>query len=714
MKIAYSEQSVERIGVQNENRFSIKATGKAFRILSSGLYKEKILAIVRELSCNAYDAHVDAGINEPFDVHLPNSFEPFFSIRDKGKGLSEHHMRTVYTTYFESTKTDDNNQIGGLGLGCKSPLCYVDKFTVTSYHEGQRKIYTVFFDETDTPSITLMSSEKSNSPSGLEVSLPVMPQSFKEFKEKAELVYSFFPMLPNVIGNPDFNISAHDIILKGTNFEIIHSGFYSHNKPAKAIMGVVAYPIDPHAISELLPTRSNLEYELLNMKTHIYFPVGDLDITAGREELSYDQRTKNNIVTRVKEVLEEIPFIVMREVQECKNEFEVRKYYGRVMHGAIKSCFPSSAFLYNGKLISGRNFEIHFKADFPDIAISTYDLSQSKRIKSTEYSLATSGEYKYQINACNDPIIIIDDVANKTVISRMRRFLIENPEKKSRIMVLKVCSGYDKNNENLNKFIELLEGAEFIYLSSLPKMEPIPKKPVSAKILENWWAYYSYGKKYDWDRTEIDASISGIYAKTVSSRVVRDDGEVVNNFKDFLTSARAVGLLDKEPIYAFPKSIMDNIISNNANWVEVFSHVRKKFMEKCEKENLFDILSKRKSASLFHKISSQDRFIFDSVTKNMEGNHPIAELYNNWKSYNSLSPNLNLTESLKIMEFLEIELPPFETDLEHQWAHINKRYPMMEYLMKVPRWDRVQDVMTTHLRDYIEIVDKNILNSPQE
>jgi len=53
--------------------FRIRNSAKAFNILSSGLYANKIRAIIRELSCNAVDSHIAAGRSgTPFDVHLPN------------------------------------------------------------------------------------------------------------------------------------------------------------------------------------------------------------------------------------------------------------------------------------------------------------------------------------------------------------------------------------------------------------------------------------------------------------------------------------------------------------------------------------------------------------------------------------------------------------------------------------------------------------------
>ena len=96
--------------------FRIRNSAKAFNILSSGLYANKVKAIVRELSCNAVDSHAAAGKHDtPFDVHLPNQLEPWFAIRDYGTGLSHEQVTNIYTTYFESTKTASNEFIGALG-----------------------------------------------------------------------------------------------------------------------------------------------------------------------------------------------------------------------------------------------------------------------------------------------------------------------------------------------------------------------------------------------------------------------------------------------------------------------------------------------------------------------------------------------------------------------------------------------------------------------
>ena len=125
--------------------FKINASGHAFKILSSGVYEHKIKAVVRELGCNAYDSHVEAGKEDvPFLVHVPNTLEPWYATTDFGVGLSEQQVMNLYTTYFESTKQESNDLIGGLGIGSKSPFAYTDQFTVVSTYDGVCSTFSAY------------------------------------------------------------------------------------------------------------------------------------------------------------------------------------------------------------------------------------------------------------------------------------------------------------------------------------------------------------------------------------------------------------------------------------------------------------------------------------------------------------------------------------------------------------------------------------------
>lgn len=77
MKLKHDDIPIETGGLADEGEFRIKASSTAFAILSSGLYSNKFKAILRELGCNAYDSHVEAGYPEkPFTVHLPTRLNP--------------------------------------------------------------------------------------------------------------------------------------------------------------------------------------------------------------------------------------------------------------------------------------------------------------------------------------------------------------------------------------------------------------------------------------------------------------------------------------------------------------------------------------------------------------------------------------------------------------------------------------------------------------
>ena len=138
MKIKCDDEVIIGSSDADDSTFTIKASGKAFDILSNKLYKYKVRAVVRELSTNCDDAHkLNGNENRPFYIKAPTRLDPRFVIRDYGPGLNHNDMMTMYKTFFESTKNNSNDFIGALGLGSKSPLSYTSTFNVVSYHDGK-------------------------------------------------------------------------------------------------------------------------------------------------------------------------------------------------------------------------------------------------------------------------------------------------------------------------------------------------------------------------------------------------------------------------------------------------------------------------------------------------------------------------------------------------------------------------------------------------
>jgi HSP90 family molecular chaperone len=197
MRLLATNQNVEISGSEGSRSFSIEGSAKAFLILSDTLYSNKIRAVVRELSTNAYDSHIDAGCaDKPFDVYLPTSLEPSFKIRDYGIGMSHEDCMTLYTTYFRSTKNNSNDSVGCLGLGSKSPFAYADSFTVESFFNGTKRVYTGY-KNTNGPQFDLMHQEDTDEPNGICVIVPVQRYDNSSFLSEAKHVYKTFDVRPN-------------------------------------------------------------------------------------------------------------------------------------------------------------------------------------------------------------------------------------------------------------------------------------------------------------------------------------------------------------------------------------------------------------------------------------------------------------------------------------------------------------------------------------
>lgn len=310
--------------VGSVNSFSIKATAKSFAILSSGLYANKIRAIIRELSCNALDSHVAAGkIDIPFVVHLPNSMEPYFSVRDFGTGLSHDQVVGIFTTFFESTKTGSNDFIGALGLGSKSPFSYTDNFTVTAVQAGRKGVYTAFINEEGVPSIALMMSEDTDEPAGVEVKFAVTERyDFSKFREEAQVVFKFWKNRPTMTGDSGFKFL--NAVYKDQNIVPgVHSIDDPYRTTSTAIMGNIAYRIEVPAADTTISPHLR---QLLNCGLVMEFNIGELDFQASREGLSYIPLTINSIKAKLEALAAQLTVHLAAEADKIENLWERSAY----------------------------------------------------------------------------------------------------------------------------------------------------------------------------------------------------------------------------------------------------------------------------------------------------------------------------------------------------------------------------------------------------
>ena len=300
-------------GISGTSEFKIQASSKAFSILSDGLYSNKIRAIVRELSTNALDSHVEAGkADVPFDVHLPTELAPYFSIRDYGVGLSQEEVEDIYTSYFTSTKTDSDDFVGALGLGSKSPFSYTDNFSVTAIKDGIKNSYTSFITDDGIPAVALMDSSPTDETSGVEVKFSVNSDDHWTFAGEAKTVYTMFEVEPNFIGR-EVTVNKHkytrENIIPGVNLR----EYQRWDNDNVVVMGSIEYPLEP--AKETIP--EELHY-LFKQGLEIRLPIGLVEMSASREGLSYTPHTIKNVI----KVLQDIDAGLDKDFEEITKEYD--------------------------------------------------------------------------------------------------------------------------------------------------------------------------------------------------------------------------------------------------------------------------------------------------------------------------------------------------------------------------------------------------------
>lgn len=327
MRITQSRSKAIKYGSKGSKSFGVNTqNSKFFRVMSDTLYTDKIGSIIRELASNAIDGQRAQGnLDTPFDIFLPCRQNPKFCIRDYGTGLSPEDIEGVYTRYFESTKDQNEDDIGGFGLGAKTPFAYTDSFIVRSYYNGQVFTYTIAFSG-DEPEYELQFVQDTNEPNGLEVYFDVDPEDFREFATKAFQTLIWFDYVPNVwTGSEDENgffkvASNYDNyreriadFRKTTCYEdenmIVCPTSYSNpfeyrgsylKSDICVIQGGVLYPVSEGASPSIREFVDKIPNNYTIITKH---KIGEISLTPSREQIEESKQTIKNIEAKIKVIL---------------------------------------------------------------------------------------------------------------------------------------------------------------------------------------------------------------------------------------------------------------------------------------------------------------------------------------------------------------------------------------------------------------------------
>jgi hypothetical protein len=603
MKPYETKQTFETFGADNlkEQTFRIKQSKEAFKILSSGLYSDKILAVVRELSANAWDSHRMAGkANIPFTVHLPNQFEPYFSVRDYGVGLSEKEVLNLYTTYFDSTKRTSNDATGMLGLGSKSPFSYTDQFTVTSIYNGVQYVFSCFISEEGVPSVSKLSEKKlSNKVSnGLEVHMAVQENDFNAFRNKATDVFRYYEVKPEIVGQSidfdnDYELEYSHTLKSGVTVKRYardnHYGRSVTYNGGVIIQGACAYPIE---LSQLTNNQYGTIYSVLEDYT-IDVPIGNISITASRESIEYDKPTVAFLKRIAEELLDELCKEHIKTLSSIDLHWDVFIKAVEIQHQSrVISKHLNSKIVWKGKTFDEVLDNVTLDFSTPDT--DEHGVKRSKPYASLQYATKQDinyyknftlnksfTDYKQSIRPEKNIVFVVD----MEKAHRFKHILTYNYGQGSDNVpnTLYFVRPFEGKAEKVWKQVnKICKGATIVKLQDLP--EP-PKELTSdgkVKIKKKLKIRNSWG----WDDTSDDVELSdgGLYVDLVRNTV--KDYHSNSNYGTLIADAKKLGVLDEDvTIYGIPASYK-NIPNQHSGWTNVHDLIANNIKKKIKGKNI--------------------------------------------------------------------------------------------------------------------------------
>jgi hypothetical protein len=330
-----SKQQVESTSGTKQMRMSEHAQSMVFQMFTKNVYSNPIGTVVREITSNCFDSHIEAGVeNSP--VLIKKTFDEqtetnYISFIDYGVGMSPDRVENIYGVYFESTKRKTNNEIGGFGIGGKTPLAYKrytgegegeydNSFFVITNYNGIKYYYTVF-EGKNSPEYTLFHSEETNEQNGTEIRIPVLFKDISKFED--ELIRQLYYFEGIVFEGFSDRINNDYQIIHGKNF------VYRGNEVDRTIhvcLGRVYYPIDYNVLN-----LNSFDYEI---PVAIKVPIGDIGVTVSRESLDYSEQTVKYLRKKINDVVSELKgmiedqysnIVTLEQFFELKNTFGVLK-----------------------------------------------------------------------------------------------------------------------------------------------------------------------------------------------------------------------------------------------------------------------------------------------------------------------------------------------------------------------------------------------------
>lgn len=487
MKIENREPIAQTSGIK-ANAFKLDVNAKVYDMLISKLYRNKSGAVLRELSCNAYDSHVDNGNPEvPFEIHLPTWLDKTFSIRDYGTGIPHDAFEDIYTNIGSSTRDASNEFTGAMGLGSKSCFCMTDTFSVENIRSSRKTTWLCFKDG-GCPQVSKIADEPTTEPSGLKVSFCFTSDSARDFSREITKQLRYFPVKPKITGGEhDIRWPKFPVGWETKDYFYIKDG--SYNPQHYVVMGNVCYPF----------TSSDVDYRynsLLSEPLTLKMNIGDVDIPPSRENLEFTDKTKAALNNALMDIKASYAADFQAKIDACKTYCEFRQAAYQAnrglsdrnniqWNGDAYSWYEATSGSYQGTkeglsirriMRSYKNVYRTASISMPDIIAGTVllyvnDLGRGfrKHINDNHGLLETQGMHSYILEPDAYTKVTMDTEVSKTQNLGKKVLGIDVKLLSSKLGFPVITKGSSLGKAKPNQFFTLAEGSSYGKLASYLK-----------------------------------------------------------------------------------------------------------------------------------------------------------------------------------------------------------------------------------------------------
>jgi len=705
-------------GVQSKNSYTVAQSAKVMDMFSNMLYSNKIRAVIRELSTNAWDAHIKAGnTDQAPEIHLPTSKNPEFYLRDFGTGLSKDHLEKMYSTYGHSDKTDSNDFNGCMGIGSKSPFAYCNMFTTTSFYNGMKYVYVNSKDRSGIPQIQLMHEEKTDEPNGLMIQFSTSKGDNANFAEEAASILTWFPVMFTMKGKFVDPVKS-EYVLKEDFWALRKYDYW--NSKSFAIMGNVAYPIEEEKfmLNEDEQKDKTAWYQhykskgynsnkvserffsnILNMGFDIHFDTGEVDMDISREGLQYNDHTIKAIKKKLKLICESVGRIFADSVKDADCKWDAMILASNLSGGALrplKTLVNDSTIQFQGRQV-------------PSYLDNNCKLSRSMSFSYDPYRKKPKQENNigkfYPIESC---VFMIGDkkagnfIAAERYINNSKDSDGKNPSTTLVYLVVpddQLPQTIKDAKDELKKLVDCKDDC-IVYASEVPVPKTVKKSADKTKVFKlNISKTSTWAKSGHWEAYDVDLKNPA-------------DNHYYVEINNWSTKNPNVGIGFQRSNMVYTRSLTDvlDFLKTNVKGfkyptvVGVKTASIKKFNDSDKWTNLFDFLEKEldkylKSAKLLNKVNAMESFSDDcdeailqlckfAMENVKEMSDPtVKEFYDESQRMKSMKDSLysKYQELSRHYNVLKFNLPEStNSKLNYDWATKSKiirdRFPFVNFL----------------------------------